>query len=217
MVQDPEAIRQQIAETRARMGETVEAIGARADITARARGSVSGLRAEIAGTRARLGSTIDALRQKADVRTRAGGAVAAARYELTEGPRRHRLQAAAAGGVVLAASAVTGAVLGRRALAERRIRRLAGPAAKLPGPFREVALPAARQADRALAEAASRVQRGRHQAMRSVSDEIARALAEEKARRNPFWRRITKDVLTAAATTAATAAVRRALSGRRAR
>jgi hypothetical protein len=53
--------------------------------------------------------------------------------------------------------------------------------------------------------------------MRSVSDEIARALAEEKARRNPFWRRITKDVLTAAATTAATAAVRRALSGRRAR
>jgi hypothetical protein len=39
--------------------------------------------------------------------------------------------------------------------------------------------------------------------VRSISDEIARALAEEEARRNPFWRRIARDVLTAAATTAA--------------
>ena len=43
MTQDPEAIRQEIAETRARMGQTVEALGSRADIGSQARGSIRGL------------------------------------------------------------------------------------------------------------------------------------------------------------------------------
>jgi hypothetical protein len=212
MTQDPEAIRREIAETRARMGQTVEAIGSRADITSRARGSVTTLRREIESTRARMGGTVDALRQKADVRSRVGSSLASLKHQVTEGPRRHRLQAAAAGVVVLTASAVTGAVLGRRALAERRNRHLAGPAGRLPGRLRDVALPVARRADRALTGAAVRLQEGRQQAVRSISDEIARALAEEEARRNPFWRRVTRDVVTAAATTAATAAARRAFS-----
>jgi Protein of unknown function (DUF3618) len=215
MIQDPEAIRQEIAETRARMSGTVEAIGARADVGARARSSIGGLRREIDATRARMSGVAEALRRKVDVRSRATGALASLRYEVVEGPRRHRMRLAAAGTLVLAASAVTGAVRGRRALAERRSRHLAGPAARLPGRLREVALPAARGADRALGGAAATVQEGSRQAVRSLSGEIARALAREEARRRPFWRRAIRDVLTAAATTAATTMVRRALRGRR--
>lgn len=42
MGQEPEAIRQQIAETRAEMGETVEAIGYKADVKSRAKENVQG-------------------------------------------------------------------------------------------------------------------------------------------------------------------------------
>src|SRR5206468_4192918 len=42
MGQDPDAIRQQIEQTRERMGDTVDALGYRADVPARAKESISG-------------------------------------------------------------------------------------------------------------------------------------------------------------------------------
>jgi ElaB/YqjD/DUF883 family membrane-anchored ribosome-binding protein len=57
MGQDPDAIRQDIAHTRAEMGETVEAIGYKADVPSRAKEKVSekvdNVKAKVGGTAAR--------------------------------------------------------------------------------------------------------------------------------------------------------------------
>ena len=54
MGQDPDAIRREIEETRERMGETVEALGYKADVPSRAKekvsGTVSGVKDKIVGT-----------------------------------------------------------------------------------------------------------------------------------------------------------------------
>jgi ElaB/YqjD/DUF883 family membrane-anchored ribosome-binding protein len=60
MGEDPTAIREQIEETRERMGETVDALSYKADVPARAKESVSetldGVKAKLTGTTSRISS-----------------------------------------------------------------------------------------------------------------------------------------------------------------
>ena len=76
MGQEPDQIRQDIADTRARMGETVDALGYKADVPARAKESISdkaeGLRTKLTGTRSRIS---DATPDGGEVRNAAGQAV----------------------------------------------------------------------------------------------------------------------------------------------
>jgi ElaB/YqjD/DUF883 family membrane-anchored ribosome-binding protein len=77
--QDPSTIREEIEETRARMGDTVEAIGYKADVKSRAKESVQN---KIDGVRDRITGTKDTVEEKtpssADVRHRARRAVGVA-------------------------------------------------------------------------------------------------------------------------------------------
>lgn len=193
MGQDPVAIREAIEETRSRMGDTVAAIGYRTDVKSRARENV----AEMTG---RARESFDTLGQRALTRL-----------------RERRVQIALAASVVLVTAGTAGGVLTGRYVAERRRERLAVPARRLPTALRQVALPAARNADRWLAGTARSLQDGiqarRDRVVSGVSDEIARALADEQERRNPFWRNAARNAASAAATTAATMAVRRAMGG----
>jgi gas vesicle protein len=62
MGKDPDAIRREIEETRAQMDETVEAIGYKADVPARAKDSVSrkvdSVRSTVSDTASRIGGTV---------------------------------------------------------------------------------------------------------------------------------------------------------------
>ena len=121
----------------------------------------------------------------------------------------------AAGAATVAAGTV-GAMVAGRSHAERRRDHLAKPARKLPGRVRQVAVPSAKSVDRWLAGTTESlqktVQEKRTGALRALSEEIARALAEEQQHRNPFWRKAARDAASAAATTGATLAVRRAFN-----
>lgn len=192
MGEDPLAIRQEIEDTRVRMGETVEALAYKTDVRSRAQDAVVQLRG-------RAAASADATRRRL-------------------GDRATLIAAAATVAAALTAGIAT--VLMGRSIAERRHEHLARPAKRLPEQLRRVAVPAARQVDHALVGAvdslqgaADSLQQTRQRALRSVSDEIARALADEQERRNPFWRRVTRDAGSAAATTAATLVVRRAVAG----
>ena len=190
MGQDPVAIREAIEETRSRLGDTVEALSYKTDIKSRTRETAVELKREAQTSVATLGQT--------------------ARARL--GERRMQIWLASAGAAAVATT--VGIVFGGRSLAERRRDRLARPARKLPREARQVVLPAAKSADRWLANTTNSVrdtfQEKREGAVRGISEEIARALAEEQQRRNPFWRKAARDAASAAATTAVTLAVRRA-------
>jgi ElaB/YqjD/DUF883 family membrane-anchored ribosome-binding protein len=77
MGEDPDAIRDEIADTRERMGDTIDALGYKADVKARAKDSVSGTvdtvkdRLGLAGQRAN-DATPDAEQVKDQVRRAAG-------------------------------------------------------------------------------------------------------------------------------------------------
>jgi ElaB/YqjD/DUF883 family membrane-anchored ribosome-binding protein len=77
MGQDPDAIRDEIAETRDRMGDTIDALGYKADVKTRAKENVSGKvdavkeRLGVAGARA-SDATPDAEQVKGQVRRAAG-------------------------------------------------------------------------------------------------------------------------------------------------
>ncbi|MEA2425739.1 MAG: hypothetical protein QOH13_2149 [Thermoleophilaceae bacterium] len=79
MGEDPSAIREEIEETRARMGETVEAIGYKTDVKSRAKESVqdkvSGVRERITGVKDSVG---DATPSTGDVKQGAKQAVGVA-------------------------------------------------------------------------------------------------------------------------------------------
>jgi len=61
MGEDPSAIREEIEQTRARMGDTVEAIGYKTDVKSRAKESVQdkigGVREKITGTKDTVGES----------------------------------------------------------------------------------------------------------------------------------------------------------------
>src|SRR3712207_1042208 len=69
MGQDPDAIRREIEETRERMGETVEALGYKADVPSRAKekvsGTFTGVKDKITGT---AGSVNEATPSTGDVK-----------------------------------------------------------------------------------------------------------------------------------------------------
>jgi ElaB/YqjD/DUF883 family membrane-anchored ribosome-binding protein len=73
MGEDPSVIREQIEQTRDRMGEAVDALGHKADVPARARESISGrvdtLRSKIGG----VGSTMSSTAPDADAVKRSAG------------------------------------------------------------------------------------------------------------------------------------------------
>ena len=192
MGQDPVAIREEIEETRSRLGDTVEALGYKTDVKSRAQDTVVELRHKAQTSFATLGL--------------------GARTQLGE----RRVQIGLAAGAVTLAAGTVGAILAGRSLEERRRDRLARPARKLPAALRQVAVPSARSADRWLAGTTESLQKTleekRNGALRAISEEIARALAEEQRRRNPFWRKAARDAASAAATTGATLAVRRAFN-----
>jgi hypothetical protein len=192
MGEDPVAIREAIEETRSRMGDTVAAIGYKTDVKSRARENAVELTS-------RAQTSITTLGQK--LRTRLG---------------EPRVMAGMAAAIGLGVAGAAGAALAGRSLAERRRDRLAKPARKLPVTIRHMALPAARRADRWLDDTTSTLQHTfqerRDGVVHAISEEIARALAAEQQRRNPFWRKAARDAASAAATTTATLTVRRALN-----
>ena len=185
MGDEPLAIRQEVERTRSRMGDTVAALAYRTDVRSRTHDAISHLK------------------------DTAGMSVIASRRQLGE---RGTVMAAAAAAVVILTAGVT-VVLTRRSLAERRGDRLVRPARRLPPSLARLAIPAAQHVDSAVAGAGEALQSTRQRALRRMSDEIARSLAEEQQRRNPFWRRAARDAVSAAATTAATLAVRRVVGG----
>ena len=199
MGQDPVAIREEIEETRSRLGGTVEALGYKTDVKSRAQETVVELKHKAQTSFATLG-----LR---------------ARAQLVE----RRVQIWLVAGAATVAAGTVGAMVAGRSHAERRRDHLAKPARKLPGRVRQVAVPSARSVDRWLAGTTESlqktteslqktVQEKRTGALRALSEEIARALAEEQQHRNPFWRKAARDAASAAATTGATLAVRRAFN-----
>jgi hypothetical protein len=150
-----------------------------------------------------MDDTVLALERKIDVRAR-----------LREGVRGLDLRRAIpyiVGAVVVTGGVVTAVVM-IRVRAGAPAERLAIPVKRLPAPAKDRALPLARSADRLLARTAEEIDERRRSAMASVSREIAKALAEEQDRRNPWWVRIARDTAGAAATTGATMMVRRMLS-----
>ena len=163
------------------------------------------LREAIEETRRRMDETVVALGHKVDVRSRARERVAEVRR------RVGRWVPYAVGAAVVTGGAVATAVV-LRARSSGPPERLATPARRLPRTARDVALPLARRADRVLAQTGQELGEKRQRAVRTMSREIARSLAEEQDKRNPLWLRIARDASTAAATTGATLLVRRLLS-----
>jgi hypothetical protein len=167
------------------------------------------LREAIEDTRRRMDDTVVALGRRIDVRSRVRERVRSIDWP--------RLVPYAAGAVATIGGAVTTIVVFRmRASAPPE--RLAVPVKRLPSPARDVTLPWARGADRMLARTGEAIGEAvaerRDRALQTMSREIARALAEEQERRNPWWVRMARDTGGAAATTAATMMVRRMLSSR---
>lgn len=67
MGQDPSAIREEIEETRAQMGDTVEAIGYKTDVKSRARDKVTGVRERIGGATPSTGDVKDGAQKAVSV------------------------------------------------------------------------------------------------------------------------------------------------------
>ena len=67
MGQDPSAIREEIEETRAQMGDTVEAIGYKTDVKSRARDKVTGVRERITGATPSTGDVKDGAQKAVSV------------------------------------------------------------------------------------------------------------------------------------------------------
>jgi ElaB/YqjD/DUF883 family membrane-anchored ribosome-binding protein len=65
--QDPSAIREEIEETRAQMGDTVEAIGYKTDVKSRARDKVTGVRERITGATPSTGDVKDGAQKAVSV------------------------------------------------------------------------------------------------------------------------------------------------------
>jgi Protein of unknown function (DUF3618) len=168
------------------------------------------LRAAIEDTRRRMDRTVVALEEKLDVRSRARERITEIRGRVA-GMDWRRWVPVAAGAAAVAGGAVAAVVVVRLRRGQPP-ERLAVPARRLPKPAQDVVLPAARRADRLLAQTAEGIGERRQRAVQALSREIARALAEEQEGRNPLWLRIVRDAGTAAATTAATLTVRRLLS-----
>lgn len=168
------------------------------------------LREAIEETRRQMDDTVVALGYKVDVPSRAKERIGEVRARVVRMDWR-RLVPYAAGAAAVAGGAVT-AVVALKVRASRPPERLAIPARRLPEPARNRVLPLARRADRLLARTVDEVDGRRRHAVQAVSREIASALADEQAKRNPAWLGIVRDVGTSAATTAATLLVRRALS-----
>lgn len=168
------------------------------------------LRAAIEDTRRRMDRTVVALEEKLDVRSRARERIEEVRRRVT-GMDWRRWLPLAAGAAAVVGGAVA-AVVVVRLRGGQPPERLAVPARRLPKPAQDVVLPAARRADRLLAQTAGEIGERRQRAVQAMSREIARALAGEQERRNPLWLRVVRDAGTAAATTAATLTVRRLLS-----
>jgi hypothetical protein len=168
------------------------------------------LAAAIEETRRRMDETVVALGHKVDVRSRARERVAEVRERVSRLGWRRWVRYAAGAAVVTGGAVATGVVLRGRSSGPPE--RLATPARRLPRSAREVALPLAQGADRLLARTGQELGEKRQQAVRTMSREIAKALAEEQEKRNPLWLRIARDASTAAATTGATLLVRRLLS-----
>jgi hypothetical protein len=82
MGEDPSAIREEIEQTRARMGDTVEAIGYKTDVKSRAKDSlqdkVTGVRKRITGVKSSVGDATDATPSTGDVKQGARQAVGVA-------------------------------------------------------------------------------------------------------------------------------------------
>jgi len=161
------------------------------------------LREAIEDTRRRMDDTVLALERKIDIRTRV-------RERMRSMDIRHAIP------YIVGAVAVTGGVITAVVMLRMRAgapaERFAIPVKRLPPPAKDRALPLARSADRMLARAADQIDDRRQKAVASASREIAKALAEEQDRRNPWWVRIARDAGGAAATTGATLMVRRALT-----
>jgi Protein of unknown function (DUF3618) len=168
------------------------------------------LRAAIDDTRRRMDRTVVALGERLDVRSRARERVEEIRGRVAGMDWRRWLPVAAGAAAVVGGAVAAVMVVRRRG--GRPPERLSVPARRLPKPAQEVVLPAARRADRMLAQTAGEIGERRQRAVQAMSREIARALAEEQGRRNPLWLRVVRDAGTAAATTAATLTVRRLLS-----
>jgi len=67
MGQDPSQIKQDIAETRGQMGDTVEALGYKADVPARARDRVDSIKSKVTGATPDSGDVKQGARQAASV------------------------------------------------------------------------------------------------------------------------------------------------------
>jgi hypothetical protein len=168
------------------------------------------LREAIEETRRRMDDTVVALGHKVDVRSQARAKVAEVRERVATLEWRRWIPYAA-GAAVATGGAVT-ALIVVKARSGGPPQRLAGPARRLPEPARDRVLPVARRADRLIARTAGELGARRERMVRTAAREIARELAEQQERRNPIWARAGRDAATAAATTAATLLVRRALS-----
>ena len=79
MGQDPDAIRQDIEQTRAEMSETVEAIGYKADVPSRAKDAVSekveNVKSAVSGTATRAKEAVTGAADRANAATPSGGEV----------------------------------------------------------------------------------------------------------------------------------------------
>lgn len=202
MAQEPATIREDIEQTRQRMDETIDALAYKADVKARLHDSVDGARSVVTGTADDLGA-------------RATGRI----------PGGERVPARVAGwillgGGVVVAAGTAGAVVAGCVAAVRALRRppdrFAVPVNGMPRPLRRRLLGPARKADRLLADAQETAGRRRDEAVSAFAEQIARAMVEEQERRNSLPRRVVREMVPAAATSAATLAVRRAFSGSRA-
>ena len=67
MGQDPSQIREEIEDTRARMGDTVEALGYKADVPSRAKDRVEGLKAKVTGATPDAGDVKGSAKQSVSV------------------------------------------------------------------------------------------------------------------------------------------------------
>ena len=90
MGQEPDAIRDEIEETRARMTETVDALGYKADVKSRAKDRVTGVKDRIVGAAPDTDEVKDGAQQAVSVAQetpigRAVGAAAGAEIDLPEG------------------------------------------------------------------------------------------------------------------------------------
>jgi Protein of unknown function (DUF3618) len=85
MGQDPAAIRQALAQTRAELGETLEAVGDKADVPARAKEAV---REKVANLKAKVGGTATRAREAVTGATERAGEARPSRGQVRQAGRR---------------------------------------------------------------------------------------------------------------------------------